>query len=219
MGTDNLFHKRKERKAELLRRRRAMKAPYDVILIVCEGGKTEPNYFSELKKAFRLSNANVRICGRGADPLNVVNFAIESFRQEPEFDRVYCVFDRDRHTTYDAALDKVRRARLGKGTKIFAIPSVPCFEFWLLLHFLYTTKPFDAPPGDPICSRVIEELKKHLPTYQKGKHDIFNKTQDRLNDAISNASRVEQFHQTSGTDNPSTCVQSLVEYLRDLKKQ
>ncbi len=39
MGTDNLFHKRKERKVELLRRRRAMKAPYDVILIVCEGGK------------------------------------------------------------------------------------------------------------------------------------------------------------------------------------
>ncbi len=39
MGTDNLFHKRKERKAELLRRRRAIKGPYDVILIVCEGEK------------------------------------------------------------------------------------------------------------------------------------------------------------------------------------
>jgi len=146
MGTDNLFHKRKERNIELLRRQRAMKAPYDVILIVCEGGKTEPNYFSELKKAFRLSNANVRICGRGADPLSVVNFAIKTFKQEPEFDRVYCVFDRDRHTTYNTALDKVRRARLGKGSRIFAIPSVLCFEFWLLLHFIYTTKPFDAPP-------------------------------------------------------------------------
>jgi len=74
-------------------------------------------------------------------------------------------------------------------------------------------------PGDSICSRVIEELKKYLPAYQKGKYDIFNKTQDRLNDAISNASRVEQFHQTSGTDNPSTLMHSLVEYLQDLKKQ
>jgi hypothetical protein len=108
MGTDNLFHKRKERKAELLRRRRAIKEPYDVILIVCEGEKTEPNYFSELKKAFRLSNANVRICGRGSDPLSVVNFAIEAFRREPEFDRVYCVFDRDRHTRYNEAPDMVR---------------------------------------------------------------------------------------------------------------
>ena len=219
MGTDNLFHKRKERKAESLRRRQAMKAPYDVVLIVCEGEKTEPNYFSELKKTFRLSNANVRICGRGSDPLSVVNFAIETFRWEPEFDRVYCVFDRDRHTTYDAALDRVRRTRLGKGSRIFAIPSIPCFEFWLLLHFMYTTRPFDAPPGDSICSRVIEELKKHLPAYKKGDHDIFNKMQDSLNDAITNASRVQQFHQTSGTDNPSTLVHSLVEYLRDLKKQ
>jgi hypothetical protein len=219
MGTDNLFHKRKERKAESLRRRQAMKAPYDVILIVCEGGKTEPNYFTELKKAFRLSNANVMICGRGSDPLSVVNFAIETFRREREFDRVYCVFDRDRHTTYSAALDKVKRTRLGKGSKIFAIPSVPCFEFWLLLHFAYTTRPFDAPAGDSICAKVIEELMNHLPAYRKGDQDIFNKIQDKLDNAITNARSVEQYHQTSGTDNPSTLVHSMVEYLRDLKKK
>ena len=129
MGTDDLFHKRKKRKAQLLRRRQAMKDSYDVILIVCEGKKTEPNYFTELKKAFRLSNANVRICGRGSDPLNVVEFAIKTFQQEPEFDRVYCVFDRDRHTRYDAAMDRVRQTRLGKRRKIIAIPSIPCFEF------------------------------------------------------------------------------------------
>jgi len=219
MGTDNLFHKRKARKAELLHRRRAKKAPYDVVLIVCEGGKTEPNYFSELIKAFRLNNANIRILGRGSDPLSIVKFAIETFRQEQEFDRVYCVFDRDRHTTYDTALDRVRRTRLGRGSRIFAIPSVPCFEFWLLLHFTYTTRPFDAPVGDSICSRVIEELSNHLPAYRKGDQDIFNKIQNRLDNAITNARRVEQFHQTSETNNPYTLVHSLVEYLRDLKKQ
>ncbi|MBW1700308.1 MAG: RloB domain-containing protein [Deltaproteobacteria bacterium] len=219
MGTDNLFHRRKERKAESLRRRQAMKAPYDVVLIVCEGGKTEPNYFNELKKAFRLSNANIKVCGLGSDPLSVVNFAIEAFREEPEFDRVYCVFDRDRHTTYPAALDKIRHIRLGRKSKIFAIPSVPCFEFWLLLHFTHTTRPFDAPPGDSICFTVIEELKKYLPVYQKGDQDIFNKTRDKLDDAIINARRVKQFHQTSGTKNPSTEVHTLVEYLRDLKKE
>lgn len=219
MGTDNLFHKKKERKASLLRRRRAMKDPYDVILIVCEGGETEPNYFDELKRAFRLSNANVRICGIGADPLTIVNFAIETFRREPEFDRIYCVFDRDRHTTYHAALDRVRRARLGKGTRMFAIPSVPCFEFWLLLHFTYTTRAFDASPGDSICSRVIEELRKYVPKYRKGSQGIFGMIQDKLDIAITNATRLEQFHQTSGTDNPSTQVHSLVEYLRDLKRR
>ncbi len=219
MGTDNLFHKRKERKAKLLRRQKAKKEPYDVVLIVCEGEKTEPNYFTELKKNFRLSNANVRVCGRGSDPLSVVNFAIQTFQQEPEFDRVYCVFDRDRHKKYHEALDRVRRTRLCKGSKIFAIPSIPCFEFWLLLHFVYTTKPFDASPRDSICSRVIEELKKFIPEYQKGGHDIFCKIQDKLDNAITYADRVQQFHQTSGTDNPSTLVHTLVEYLRDLKKE
>lgn len=42
MGSDNLFHKRKERKAASLRRAKAKRSPYDVVLIVCEGAKTEP---------------------------------------------------------------------------------------------------------------------------------------------------------------------------------
>jgi hypothetical protein len=166
-----------------------------------------------------LSNANVKICGRGAGPFRVVDFAIKTSQQEQEFDRVYCVFDRDRHTTYHAALDKVKQTRPGKESKIFAIPSVPCFEFWLLLYFKYTTRPFNAPAGDSICAGVIKELEKYLPEYQKGDQDIFNKIQDKLDDAITNAHRVEEFHKTSGTDNPSTRVHSLVEYLRDLKKQ
>ena len=64
-----------------------------------------------------------------------------------------------------------------------------------------------------------EKLTNHLSGYQKGYQDIFNKIQDKLNNAITNARRVEQFHQTSGTDNPSTLVHSLVEYSRDWKKQ
>jgi len=219
MGTDNLFHKRKERKTQSLRRRRATKAPYDTILIVCEGEKTEPNYFTELKSAFRLSNANIKICGHGSGPLRVVKFAIETYQKEQEFDRVYCVFDRDRHTTYNVAIDKIKRTRLGKGSKIFAIPSVPCFEFWLLLHFEYTTRQFNAPDDGSICAEVIKELRNYLPAYQKGNQDIFNTIQDKLETAITNARRVEKFHQTSGTDNPSTMVYSLVEDLRDLKRQ
>jgi len=64
-----------------------------------------------------------------------------------------------------------------------------------------------------------EKLTNHLSGYQKGDQDIFNKIQDKLDNAIANALRVEQFHQTSGTDNPFSCVHSLVEYLRDLKKE
>ena len=220
MGSDDLFHKRKESKNnKSLYRQQAIKDPYDVVLIVCEGEKTEPNYFNEWKKAFRLSNTNIKGSGRGADPFSVVDFAIKTYRKEPEFDRVYCVFDRDRHTTYQKALDKIRHTKLGKGSKIFAIPSVPCFEFWLLLHFKYTTRPFDAAPGDSVCSKVIEELKKHLPAYCKGDQGIFNKIKDKLDFAIANANKVEQYNKGNNIDNPSTLMHYLVDYLRNLKKK
>lgn len=63
MGKDDLFHKRKKRLAASLQRKRILKAPYDRVLIVCEGAKTEPNYFREIRDAYRLSTANIDICG------------------------------------------------------------------------------------------------------------------------------------------------------------
>jgi hypothetical protein len=59
MGSENLFHKRKAHKAELHRRRMAKRAPYDRVLIVCEGAKTEPNYFGWLRNKLGLNRANV----------------------------------------------------------------------------------------------------------------------------------------------------------------
>jgi len=43
--------------------------------------------------------------------------------------------------------------------------------------------------------------------------------QDKLDEAITNARQIEQFHLTSGTDNPSTAMHRLVGYLRDLRKR
>jgi len=63
MGTDNLFHKRKAKTASALQRRKAKRAAYAKILIVCEGEKTEPNSFNGLVKKYELNTANVEICG------------------------------------------------------------------------------------------------------------------------------------------------------------
>lgn len=118
MGTDNLFHRRKHRDATSLKRNRARRATYDRVLVVCEGAKTEPNYFREIRHTYRLNTANIDICGEecGSDPLSVVNYAIKKFREDPDYNRVYCVIDRDKHATFDAAMDKFRQTRLGKGT-------------------------------------------------------------------------------------------------------
>ena len=50
MGRDN--HP-KERQARQLERKLNRRASYDRILIVCEGSKTEPNYFEEIRISVR----------------------------------------------------------------------------------------------------------------------------------------------------------------------
>jgi len=221
MGSDNLFHKRKARKAKSLRRFKAKRAPYDLVLIVCEGGKTEPNYLQELRDAFRLNTANIEIVGEGCGtaPRDVVSFAIDKYKQEKEYDRVYCVFDKDRHPTYSEALDRVLNTKLRRGHRIYAITSVPCFEIWLLLHFRYTTRGFGVRGADTsICGEVIELLQRDLPGYRKGMGGLFRRLQDRLDQAIQNAGQLKAHNVSAGTDNPSTEVHTLVEYLRNLNK-
>lgn len=104
-----------------------------------------------------------------------------------------------------------------KGHRILAITSVPCFEFWILLHFIYTTKPFAAAHGS-ICATVISDLKTHMPGYEKGAFDTYNATKDLLGAAIINAKKVAKHCEDAATDMPSTQMYELVEYLQNLKK-
>ena len=51
----------RERQRKQLERKLGRRASYDRILIVAEGSKTEPNYFSEIRAAYRLHTANVEV--------------------------------------------------------------------------------------------------------------------------------------------------------------
>jgi hypothetical protein len=221
MGSDDLFRKRKAWKAERHRRRKAKQSPYERVLIVCEGAKTEPNYFRWLRETFRLNRENVVVAHKktGLDPKSLVEYAISEYNAEKDFDRVCCVFDRDKHATYQAALDKIRSTRLKGGRQIHAITSVPCFELWLLLHFTCTTRQYCAPLGGSDCELVIDDLKNYIPGYEKRSMDLLLYIDaNRVDDAITNAKHLERFHETSGTDNPSTKVFVLVEYLKGLRR-
>lgn len=220
-GSDKLFHKRKARNISSLRRKRSQKAPYDMVLIVCEGEKTEPNYFRALIDDLQLNTANIKIAKNtaGSSPRTVVDFALQSYKEEKEYDNVYCVFDKDQHPSYDEALDMIRREKMRRrGCPIHATTSVPCFEFWILLHFTYTTKVFDTGHGS-ICANVISELKKHFSSYEKGEEDTYHAIRDRLTTAISNAKMIARYCETGGTDIPSTKMHNLVEYLQKLKNR
>lgn len=102
MGRDN--HP-KERQQKQLERKLDRRASYDRILIVSEGSKTEPNYFSEIRATYRLNTANVEVQPgqHGTAPIQVVQYAKDLFEQgdrhkniQPRaFERVYAVLDRD----------------------------------------------------------------------------------------------------------------------------
>lgn len=175
MGKDKQpKHRQTERD---LRRRSAVRRPYERLLIVCEGEKTEPQYVDEIRQELRLATAHVQVRQGefGTEPIQVVDYAEHLFRsgdrargiEAREFDRVIVVFDRDDHLTYHAALAKAAAldGRLANDEKqripFEATASVPCFELWLLLHFEEVQAPLHR-------TEVYARLRGHLPGYDKG---------------------------------------------------
>ena len=210
------------RKSERLSRRTQGKRKRIRLLIVCEGQKTESHYFKGLKSSLDLPYAKIKIGTEcQSDPLKMYKYAVRLCQQANilgvPFERVYCVFDKDSHGTYQQAMEKIAK---DKSTSTFiAINSVPCFEYWLLLHFTPSTKPYRATPGSSACDQVERELKKHLPDYSKSDDTIFEALKARLDTATQNAKRTLREAEKNQTDNPSTRVHELVEQLQSIEKR
>jgi hypothetical protein len=220
MGSDNLYHKRKAKASRDLKRREARLSSYDKVLIVCEGQKTEPNYFNEIIYFYKLNTANVEIDGScGSSPESVLERAVllaqEEDRKGDPFDRVYCVFDKDTHPCYSETLRKI--SNIKTPSEFIASISVPCFEYWLILHFIYTTKPYSATGTSSIGGEALRELKKYMPEYEKGNDNIFTSLSTQLDFAKANSERALNAAQSNNTDNPSTYIHQLVEHLQKLK--
>ncbi len=220
MGKDDLHKKRKKRQAAVLERALSSRDPYDRVLIVTEGSKTEPEYLQELIKARGLSAVNIVVDGKcGSDPMSVFRHARLLFEEERRgsvpFDRVYCVFDKDGHANYSNALDAIYRAK-PEGV-YHAISSVPCFEYWVLLHYRYSARAYQAPAGQSPCEMLLKELRKSLSGYQKGKKGLYRLLEDKTYAAIENAKKSLSAAEDADTDNPTTRMHLLVEYLFNLK--
>ena len=83
MGSEDLFHKHKAKKQQDLERKTSSRKPYNRILIVCEGSKTEPIYLEEVRMELELDSANVMIDGTcGSSPISVVKHAESVFNNE-----------------------------------------------------------------------------------------------------------------------------------------
>lgn len=191
-----------------------------MILIVCEGAKTEPNYINGLRLAFELSSVNIRVMQPpGSDPMSIVTFAIRQMKSDPEYDRAYCLFDRDQHTNFDRALQLIAVSEYGRTGRLFAITSVPCFEVWILLHYRYSTGAYTASRGESACARVIKDVHKFFPDYEKGHQGAFGVLAALLDQAVAHAQRLEQHNAETENFNPATQMHHLVSYLRGLRSR
>lgn len=229
MGSDDLFKKKRTaKKSKDLSRKVPTKAPLKKILIVCEGEKTEPNYFEELRDYYQLNTASViDVTGDcGSSPLSVFRHSkslqTDAVQKGAPYDIVFCVIDKDAHTDYYAALDAISKSK--PLNQWVAINSIPCFEYWLLLHHTYTTKAFESLAGNSSGNQVLSELKKHFTAYEKGTKGMFMASlsvlpDKDLNVVIQKAERCVKHAEETQTDNPSTYVHILVKELLELKKQ
>ncbi|NMX92669.1 MULTISPECIES: RloB family protein [unclassified Pseudomonas] len=214
MGTDNIHHRKK---AQSFERKKPVKEAGKRFLIVCEGEKTEPNYFKEIRHDLRLQTATVEICGEcGSDPISVYQHAVDLFEKEKgaSFDTVFCIIDKDSHKNLDRAIGLIN----AKEGKFVAVLSYPCFEYWLLLHHVLHRESFVRTAKKSIGESVFSELKKHDKSYAKGGKGVWLRYKEKLSFAINNSREMKKVADASGNPNPSTNVHELVELLTNLNK-
>jgi len=216
----------KERQRRQLERKLNRRASYDRILIVSEGSKTEPNYFSEIRAAYRLHTANVAVrpSDLGTAPIQVVRYAQTLFERGDQhrhlppraFERVFAVFDRDDHDSYfdalrlAASLDGNLRNDARRPIRFQAIASVPSFELWLLLHYEDVLAPMHR-------DEVLRRLRLRFPSYTKGMSNAYAFTHNGLDAAIQRAEMLASCHSAQDAPEPFTAIGALVQLLRGLR--
>lgn len=102
-------------------------------LIVCEGEKTEPNYFKSFPKTNGSIVFDLTFDGGGISTTKVVEKAIElRDKSTQKYDRVWAVFDKDSFppANFNKAII------FGKTKNVSCAWSNEAFELWYLLHFV-----------------------------------------------------------------------------------
>lgn len=216
--------RRPARSAKDYRRGKPERAPRELVLIVCEGEKTEKNYLRSLCNDLKMSGASVTITPshRGSDPVSVVTYAIERHKADDSiYARVYCVFDRDTHANFADAIAIVGASALSRKGVLHTALSVPCFEYWVLLHFTRSSAPFVASRGRSPCDNVVETIKQQpdIADYKKSMEDLYARLKPHTDRALANADHIEAQNLHSDSKNPSTDVHKLVRFLQDLAKK
>ncbi|HWS84516.1 MAG TPA: RloB family protein [Ktedonobacteraceae bacterium] len=206
------------RKPSTLERKKPTRQPYDRILVVCEGKKTEPNYFDEIRKQARIPTAHICVLHSqfGTQPSRVVEYAVTQFYQTKAFEKVFAVFDRDDHTSYANAIAKAEsldgKLKNDENKQVIfkAIVSVPSFEIWLLLHYA-NIQAFSH------RDVILHRLRGYITDYEKGKDGIYSLTRGMLAIATERAEHLRNRFSRLPGEEAYTDVDELVGILRTIR--
>lgn len=180
-----------------------------MICIRTEGENMEPEYFNGLISQLRIPRSLVdcKFAG-GSDPKTVVTALIKEKKKNKEaakkgyplIDEFWAVFDTE-----------AGRPGLGDAIKLASSRgfncaiSAPSFEYWILLHYKKTARPFCS------CSEIERALKRLVRGgYSKSGYDVVD-VLDRLSEAKGNIKQLRrEFVDHSLYDLPNTNVDELV---------
>lgn len=181
----------------------------DTFLIVCEGERTEPNYFN--KFPIKKEVITLEIHGEGMNTDSLVKEAISrkriAEREGTPYIQVWVVFDRD---SFPA--ERFQNAiKLCDENKIHYAITNEAFELWYMLHFNYYDSAMSRTQYSDKLSQLLDRK------YEKNLDDIYDLLKDKQDKAIANANRLRKFQFESNNNrhdycntNPVTTVQDLV---------
>lgn len=199
---------KKDHRTANLSRRQGVREVKQSFLIVCEGEKTEPDYF----KAFRMTAATVKAVGEAMNTMTLVNKAI-SIREADKakkrfYDQCWVVFDKDDFP----AKDFNQAIKYAEKNGFQVAYSNQAFEYWFLLHFNLYQGPIHRNQYKNMLEKLIG-----MP-YSKTEGSgamMYNLLLVRQGQAIKNSETVlaEISHGNPAEEESSTTVHKLVKEL------
>jgi len=198
-------------------------------LIVCEGEKTEPNYFEGLKEDLPkgvLTNCKIDIEGTGYNTQSLIDEALrlkkiyEKENNRP-IDRLWVVFDKDSFSAeeFNSAVMRCQNSK----PEIGCAWSNEAFELWYLLHFHFYNHEMSRRDYQDKIEENLKPLIDINYVYKKNSLEMYTilKKYGNINNAIRNAKKLEEHfkgRQDYANHNPCTMVYRLIEELQELQE-
>lgn len=188
-------------------------------LIVTEGAKTEPAYFSGMRDAinrYHPKRIYLEIKGTGYNTTSLFERAqqlADDFANK--YQHVWVVYDTDDFPA-EHINETVQRCKdiSSDETKYHAVWSNQCVELWFLLHFSFFQSDIERSEYFPKLNEQM--MARRLGAYCKNRNDMYQVLLPYLDDAIRNAKKLAVINKGKlpADAAPGTEVYRLVEKLR-----